>query len=69
MPELHQDNLDLLIVLVDHLLRINKEFKNLYKQEIQIISTRNELDKACFQYDMAFGKYKDLEKTHNPIVF
>ena len=23
---------------------------------------RNELDKACFQHDMASGKYKDLEK-------
>ena len=23
---------------------------------------RNELDKACFQHDMAYGKYKDLEK-------
>ena len=23
---------------------------------------KNELDKACFQYDMAYGKYKDLEK-------
>ena len=23
---------------------------------------KNKLDKACFQHDMAFGKYKDLEK-------
>ena len=23
---------------------------------------KNELDKACFQHDMAYGKYKDLEK-------
>ena len=23
---------------------------------------KNELDKACFQHDMAFGKYKDLER-------
>ena len=23
---------------------------------------KNELDKACFQYDIAYGKYKDLEK-------
>ena len=22
---------------------------------------RNELDKACFQYDMAYGDFKDLE--------
>ena len=24
--------------------------------------SKNELDKACFQHDMAYGKYKDLEK-------
>ena len=23
---------------------------------------RNDLDKACFQHDMAYGKYKDLTK-------
>ena len=23
---------------------------------------KKELDKACFQHDMAYGKYKDLEK-------
>ena len=23
---------------------------------------KNKLDKACFQHDMAYGKYKDLEK-------
>ena len=23
---------------------------------------KNEFDKACFQHDMAYGKYKDLEK-------
>ena len=31
------NNLDLLIVLVDYLLDITKEFKNLCKNEIQII--------------------------------
>ena len=24
---------------------------------------KNDLDKACFQHDMAYGKYKDLNKT------
>ena len=23
---------------------------------------KNELDKACFQHDMAYGKYKDLKR-------
>ena len=24
---------------------------------------KNELDKACFQHDMAYAEYKDLEKS------
>ena len=39
MPEMHLDNLGLLIVLADHLLRINKEHKSLNKLEIQDILT------------------------------
>ena len=26
---------------------------------------KNELDKACFQHDMAYGKSKDLAKTQS----
>ena len=29
----------------------------------------NELNKACFQHDMAYGKYKNLEKEHNQIKY
>ena len=47
---------------MDHLLKIYKEFKNFCKQEIQNYIYKNELDKACFQHDIAYGKYKDLEK-------
>ena len=39
MPKMHLRHLDLLIVLVDHLLKLIKEFKNSCKQEIRIIST------------------------------
>ena len=28
----------------------------LWRQEIQILFTNNELDKACFQHDMGYGK-------------
>ena len=47
---------------MDHLLKINKEFKYLKKQEIQANIYKNELDKACFQHDMAYGDFKDLAK-------
>ena len=39
-------------MLVDHLLKTKKEFKNLRKQEIQ----------AYFQHDMAFRDFKDLAR-------
>ena len=41
---------------MDHLLKPKKtgDSRNIYK---------NELDKACFQYDMAYGDFKDLAKT------
>ena len=47
---------------MDHLLKTKKEYKNLKKQEIQDIIYRNELDKACFQHDIANGDFKDLAK-------
>ena len=40
MPEMHAKKPDLLLVLVDHLLKTKKEFKNLKKQEIQAIFTK-----------------------------
>ena len=39
MPEMHLNNPDSHIVLADHLLKINKESKNLKKQDIQDIFT------------------------------
>ena len=47
---------------MDHLLSIKKEFKSLKKLEIQIIYTKNELDKACFAHDAAYSDSKDLTK-------
>ena len=50
---------------MDHLLKINKEFKDLKKQEILGDTSyiyKNELNKACFQHDMAYGDFKDLAK-------
>ena len=37
MPEIHLRNLNLLIVLVDHLQKTKNEYKNLKKQEIHDI--------------------------------
>ena len=47
-------------MLVDHL---QQEYKNLKKQEIHdAFIYQNELDKACFQHDIAYGDFKDLTR-------
>ena len=49
-------------MLVVHSQKTKEELKRLCRQEIQIFIYRNELDKACFQHNMAYGKSKDLAK-------
>ena len=48
-------------MLAGHLQKTKKEFKNLKKQDTSYIY-KNELDKACFQHDMAYGDFKDLKR-------
>ena len=49
-------------MLVDHLLKTKKEYKNLKKQEIQDIFYQNEVDETCSQYDMVNGDFKHLPR-------
>ena len=44
-------------MFLDQLLKIKREQKNLNKHEIKYIYR---LDKVCFQHDMAYGSFKDL---------
>ena len=48
MLEMHLKSPDLLIVLLEHLLKINKEYNNLKKQGIQDICTEMSLIKLAF---------------------
>ena len=50
-------------MLVDHLKKKNKERIQKFKEtgDTKYIY-KNELDKACFQHDMAYGDFKDLAK-------
>ena len=61
IPEMHL-SLNLHIVLVDNLQK-NKERIQKFREtgDSQYIY-QNELDKACFQHDMAYGDFKDLTK-------
>ena len=47
-------------MLAIHLLKTKKE-TNKQKTKKNFIY-QNDLDKACFQHDMAYGKFKDLAK-------
>ena len=47
---------------MDHLLKINKESKKFKETGDPRQIYRNELDKACFQHDVAYGDFKDLAK-------
>ena len=49
-------------MLLVHLPKTNNELKSLCKLKILNFIHKNELDKACFQHDMAYGKSKDLVK-------
>ena len=48
-------------MLAGHLQKTKKEFKNLKKQDTSYIY-KNELDKACFQHNMANGNFNDLKR-------
>ena len=48
MAEMHLNRPNLLIVLVNHLLKTEKEFKNLNKQEIQDLFTKTNKIKLSF---------------------
>ena len=60
MPEIHLKQPYLLIVLVVHLLktRIEKFMQTCNTDYIY----KSDLDKACLQHNMAYGKYKDSAK-------
>ena len=45
-----------------HLQKIKKELKSFIQSGNTDFIYKNELDKACFQHDMAYGKSKDLVK-------
>ena len=52
-------------MLVVHLLKTKKRLRSSGKLETRLnwkFIYKNDLDKACFQHDMFYGKYKDLTK-------
>ena len=65
MPEMHlkqPNNQDLHIMLEDHSLKINKEYKKIKETRDSRYIYQNKLGKACFQHDMADEDFKDLNR-------
>ena len=57
-----KNGLVLLTLLVVHLTKNKERIEKFMQIENTDFISRNELDKACFQHDMAYGKSKDLAK-------
>ena len=53
MPEMHLRELDLHIVLVDHLQKLKKEHKKFKETGDSRYIYQNKLNKACLSHDMA----------------
>ena len=49
-------------MLVDHLLKVKKRIQKFEETGDTKYIYKNELDKACFQHDMAYGDFKDLAR-------
>ena len=62
MPEMHLKQPGFTYSACGPFTKSKERTESLCKLEIQIFY-RNELGKACFQYNMAYDKIKDLVKT------
>ena len=47
---------------MDHLLKTKERIQKFKETGDTSYIYKNELDKACFQYDMAYGDFKDLKR-------
>ena len=61
MPEMHLKQPGFTYSACEPFTKNKKEFKNLKKQETNYIY-KNELNKACFQHDVAYGDFNELTR-------
>ena len=65
MPEKHQDSQDLIIVPVDHSLKIIERTKKFKETGDSRYIYQNQLDRGCCQHDMVYRNFKDLQWRRN----
>ena len=63
MPEMHLREPGFTYSICGPFNRNKQRIQKFMQTENTNYISRNELKKACFQHDMAYGKYKNLEKT------
>ena len=55
------------MALVDHLLKKKERIQKFKETGDKKYIYKNELDKACFQHDIACGGFKDLKTASNKV--
>ena len=63
MPEMHLREPGFTYSICGPFNRNKQRIQKFMQTENTNYISRNELHKACFQHDMAYGEYKNLEKT------
>ena len=69
MPEIHLKWLGFTYIACGPFTKNKERIEKFMQIENTDFISRNELDKACFQHDMAYGKSKDLAKRLNQAKF
>ena len=69
MPEMHLKQPEFTYSTCDPFIKNKERIKKIMQTGNTDYIYKNELDTACFQHDMAYGKTKDLEKKLNQIKF
>ena len=69
MPEMHLKQPEFTYSTCDPFTKNKERIKKIMQTGNTDYIYKNELDTACFQHDMAYGKTKDLEKKLNQIKF
>ena len=64
MPEMHLRQPGFTYSACDQLTRNKQRIQRFMETGDTKYIYRNELDKACFQHDMAYGDFKDLKKNN-----
>ena len=69
MPEMHLKQPGFTYSACSPFTKNKERIENFMKTGNTKFVYKNELDKDCFQHDMAYGKSKNLVKEHNQIKF